>query len=128
MQKVIDFMGDDSVWDTMVPGIIIKTYPPLRKTSYPVAYYLNSHWTCRKPNETTIFDPWDHYQKPDTHRFCQTFAMMYLLDALPPPNGNYKSYDMAALKFIKLVLDKLPSNHPGFLIDSKRTLKNVLKG
>lgn len=38
------------------------------------------------------------------------FAMMYLLDALPPPTGNYKSYDKDAKKFINSVM-----KHPSLL-------------
>ena len=121
MQKVIDFMGDESVWKTMVPGIVIQRRPPGRHVSnYPTAYFVNDHWTCRKANETVVFDPYDHYQKKGTHGFCQTFAMMYLLDQLPEPGCDYNK---AALEFVYTVNKFLPRDHPTFIChDSKSVI------
>lgn len=98
-------MGDEDVWKLMIPNVVIK-YKKTRNTStnYPTAFFIDEHWTSRKANDTKIFNSYDHYQKPNTHKFCQTFAMMHLLDALPPPTGNYKSYDKEATKFIAYVL------------------------
>lgn len=122
LQKVIDFMGDESVWTTMVPDVVIRRRMSRHVQPYPTAYFVDSHWTSRKANSSVVFDPYDHYQKPGTHRFCQTFALMYLLDALPPPVHDYKTYDMYARRFIKKVLECLPSDHPAFSWDSKKKL------
>jgi len=114
MQEVIDFMGDENVWKFKIPNIVIKYRKTRHSSKYPTAFFIDSHWTARKPYESKIFNSYDHYQKPGTHRFCQTFAMMHLLDVLPPPTGNYKSYDRDAKKFINLVLKMLPKDHSAF--------------
>ncbi len=129
MQKIIDFMGDDSVWATMVPGVVIQRRSPSRHAPQrPTAYFVDSHWKARKAGDTNVFDPWDHYQKPGTHKFCQTFAMMYLLDVLPTPVYDYKMYDICARKFIRSVLENLPDNHPAFMWDSRKTLSKTSIG
>ena len=118
-QKLIDFMGDSAVWETMVPGVEIRYRPALRHVpTRPTAYFVDSHWTARKAGDTADFNPWDHYQEPNTHGFCQTFSMMYLLDSLPISNYNSEAFQFA----IKIVND-LPEDHPGFLIDPKHVLK-----
>ena len=124
LQKVVDFMGDESVWKTMVPDVIIQRRSPSRHVSkYPTAYFVNDHWTCRKANETYVFDPYDHYQEEGTHGFCQTFSMMYLLDQLPEPTGDYTSYNKAAIEFIYSVNKSLPADHPTFRChDSKSVI------
>lgn len=124
MQKVIDFMGDDSVWATMVPGVEIRRRLTQRAAPVPTAYFIDSHWTARRAGETVRFDPYDQYQKPGTHRFCQTFAMMYLLGVLPPPR-SYSENDARALAFIRSVIEKLPADHPGFQ-DSKEVLTRLV--
>ena len=126
MQRLIDFMGDESVWKTMVPGVVIRRRFSRHAQSYPTAYFVDSHWTSRKANSSELFDPYDHYQKPGTHKFCQTFAMMHLLGALPPPVYDYKTYDMYARQFIKKVLDRLPNDHPVFSWDSQRNVRTSL--
>ena len=128
LQTLIDFMGDDSVWRTMVPGVIIKrrrSMRPYTPTS-PVAYFIDNHWTARKGYGDDTFDPYTHYQKSGTHKFCQTFAMMHLLDALPPPVSGHAEYDRCALNFIKSAVESLPADHPGFLVDSKDKLKFII--
>jgi len=124
LQVLIDFMGDESVWRTMVPGVIIKRRHDLRPyiPTSPVAYFVDSHWRSRKAYSDQLFDSYAHYQKPGTHRFCQTFAMMHLLDQLPPPVSTYMEYDRCALNFIRSVIDHLPCDHPGFDVDSKERL------
>lgn len=120
MQKVVDFMGDESVWKTMVPGVIIKRRPPDRHVSkYPTAYFVNDHWTCRKANETDIFNSYDHYQEKGTHGFCQTFAMMYLLDRLPEPGSDYNK---EALEFIYSVNKFLPMDHPTYIWHDSKSI------
>ena len=124
LQSLIDFMGDEFVWRTMVPGVVIKRRRALRPyiPTSPVAYFVDDHWTARKAYEAETFDSYAHYQKPGTHRFCQAFAMMHLLDKLPPPVSSHAEYDNFALEFIRSVIDSLPVNHPGFLVDSKEFL------
>lgn len=121
MQSTIDFMGDESVWYSMVPGVVIRRrvggrYPP----RWPTAYFIDSHWTAQKAGDPNRFDPYDHCQKPGTHKFCQTFSMMYLLDQLPVLS-TYKEYDVSALRFIRGVIERLPESHPGFNYDLKKS-------
>jgi len=119
-------MGDEHVWKTMVPGVVIKRRRTYNVSTNPVAYFVDSHWTARKAHGNELFDPYAHYQKPGTHKFCQTFAMMYLLDKLPPHVSNHKEYDMCARKFIKSVIESLPDDHIGFSVDSKKKLLHLL--
>lgn len=126
MQRLIDFMGDESVWKTMVPGVVIRRRFSRHVQSHATAYFIESHWTSRKANSSELFNPYDHYQKPGTHKFCQTFAMMHLLGVLPPPVHDYKTYDMYARQFIKKVLDRLPNDHPAFSCDSQRKVRTSL--
>ena len=124
LQRIIDFMGDESVWKSIIPDVVIQRRPPGRNVSkYHTAYFVNDHWTCRKAKETDVFDPYDHYQEKGTHGFCQTFAMMYLLDKLPEPDGDYTSYNKAAVEFIYTVNKFLPRDHPTFIChDSKSVI------
>jgi len=126
MQSVIDFMGDESVWASMVPGIVIRRRPCGRHLPRcPTAYFIDSHWTSQKAVDPHKFDPYDHYQKPGTHKFCQTFSMMHLLDVLPTREAQpmYRKYDASALQFIQMVIEKLPENHPGFMYSDRDSLK-----
>ena len=122
MQHVIDFMGDETVWKFMIPDVCIKYRRTRVPSNYPTAFFVDSHWTARKPYESRIFNSYDHYQKRYTHRFCQTFAMMYLLDALPPPTATHKEYNKSAKIFIKKVIKSLPAEHPAFSYCSKEKL------
>lgn len=131
LQPLIVFMGDHSLWQTMVTDVVIKRSHELRPyvPTRPVAYFVDSHWTARKARGTELFDLWAHYQKPGTHRFCQTFAMMYLLDELPPSTiSDHDCYERFALNFIRSVIDRLPADHPSFRVDSKETLNLCLRG
>jgi len=121
LSPLIDFMGDEDVWLSVIPGVQVlgaqgrASSRKLPITSYPVAVFSGAHWTTRKPNEATFFDPYKEYQIPGTNQFCQTFAMMYLADALPPPEQknnwkkNYK-YSKDALEFIKTVISGFDKN------------------
>ena len=121
MQSIIDFMGDESVWQSIVPGVVIRRRPCGRHLPLcPTAYFIDSHWTAQKAGDPNRFDPYDHCQKPGTHKFCQTFSMMYLLDELPA-HGTYREYDAAAFQFIRGVIERLPENHPGFNYDLKKS-------
>ena len=122
MQKLIDFMGDESVWKTMVPGVVIRYRNSRHVQPYPTAYFVDSHWTSRKANSSELFDPYDHYQERGTHGFCQTFAMMHLLDKLPAEGTNY---DAEALEFARAVIRRLPKEHMAFKWDSKQTLLRI---
>jgi hypothetical protein len=114
-------MGDESVWQSLVPGVVIRRRPRGRHLpDCPTAYFIDSHWTAQKAGDAHIFDPYDHYQKPGTHKFCQTFSMMYLLDRLPEPKWNYAVYDRCAAAFIREVIERLPESHPGFMYDLKK--------
>lgn len=127
MQKVIDFMGDESVWKTLVPLATIRRRPPTRHVpTVPTAYFVDSHWRAQKAGFKEIFDPWDHYQRKGTHGFCQTFCMMYLMDKLPEPNFDHKMYDASAREFIFKILRGLPDSHPSFTWDSRIKLMRVL--
>lgn len=127
MQDLIDFMGDENVWKFMIPNIVIKYRKTRCPSKYPTAFFIDSHWTSRKPYESTIFNSYDHYQKVGTHRFCQTFSMMHLLGVLPPPTGDYKSYDQEAKKFINLVLHMLPKDHSAFSYCSFSNLSTYVR-
>ena len=131
LQSIIDFMGDESVWSSIVPNVVIRRRPggrhlPLR----PTAYFIDSHWTAQKAGDPYRFDPYDHYQKPGTHKFCQTFSMMYLLDELPVHEAKpmYDEYDARALRFIQRVIDGLPESHPGFMYDLKKCVLDTSSG
>jgi hypothetical protein len=126
MQKIIDFMGDESVWKTMIPDVRIYRRQRTRHVPLgPVAYFIDSHWTAS--NGKKLFNPYDHYQRPNTHKFCQTFCMMHLLNELPEPNYTYSYYDKCAREFIRRVITLLPDTHQAFNPDSKSTLVRILK-
>jgi hypothetical protein len=120
MQKIIDFMGDESVWKTMVPDVTIRRRPRTRHVPQGhVAYFVDSHWTA--PG----FDPYDRYQRPGTHKFCQTFVMMHFLGLLPEPS-TYLVHDAYAMEFILKVIESLPDDHPGFLNEKSSLLSELL--
>ena len=128
MQSIIDFMGDETVWKSMVPGVVIRRRPGGRHPPRcPTAYFIDSHWTAQKAGDAYRFDPYEHCQKPGTHKFCQTFSMMYLLDRLPA-RGTYREYDAAALRFIRGVIECLPESHPGFMYDLKKSVLDTSSG
>ena len=117
-------MGDESVWKTMVPGVKIRWRARTRHIPCGhVAYFVDSHWTASKDGE--VFDPYDRYQRPGTHKFCQTFAMMYLLGLLPEPS-SYLVHDAYAMEFILKVIESLPDDHPGFLTEKSSLLSELL--
>jgi hypothetical protein len=121
-------MGDESVWSSMVPGVVIRRRPCGRHLPrHPTAYFIDSHWTSQKADDPYKFDPYDHYQKPGTHKFCQTFSMMHLLDELPTreTKSRYQKYDSSARRFIQMVIEKLPENHPGFMYSERASLRRV---
>lgn len=121
---LIDFMGDEDVWISMIPKVQVQgaqgraSSRKLPITPYPIAVFSGAHWTSRKANESLFFDPYDHYQIKGTNQFCQTFAMMFLADALPLPlpDGWERNYEYArnALQFIKNVISFLDPKNDAF--------------
>ena len=110
LTPLMEFMGDPQIWDICF-GITIKTRGSSRsKTSSnynkPDAVYSGSHWRSRRINQDKFFDPYDKFQAYGTNQFCQTFAMMNLLDELPKiytnedPWTKYYRYTNLAIKFI----------------------------
>jgi hypothetical protein len=120
LQPIIDLMGDNAVWKNLIADVECFGCDGGRASSrnmklptdHSIAIFSGSHWTSRKSGETEMFDPYDEYQIHGTNQFCQTYAMMYLMDALPPviPSegadniGKYYEYTRAALEFIRDVV------------------------
>jgi len=134
LQIIIDFMGDEDVWMYMFPknelygigGRASVRNVNLSKNS--TAVFSGSHWRSRKPNDTIWFDPYDEYQIYGTNQFCQTFAMMYLLNKLPNQDyGNnfkkYYTYTNEALLFISDIITNAPFSTKAEL----KAIKNCLK-
>lgn len=102
MQTIIDFMGEEDVWTALVPGVKVCWGEPVESDG-SIGLFTGDHWLARKAGHTEFFDPYDRYQKPGTHQFCQTYCIMYLLDILPEP-GDYRESTLAALEFITSIL------------------------
>ena len=89
MQSTIDFMGDESVWYSMVPGVVIRRRPGgSHLPRWPTAYFIDSHWTAQKAGDAHVFDPYDYCQKPGTHKFCQTFCICWTSCRLTERTGS----------------------------------------
>lgn len=106
-EPLTEFMGDRTLWEAL--GIPVTMTDTTTCDDGDVAYFSGSHWTSRKAGtkEEEVFDPYDEYQVPGTHQFCQTFCMMHLWNRLPAKitqNGRawlkYYAYTMEALEFI----------------------------
>jgi hypothetical protein len=131
LQIIMDFMGDEDVWKYMIPNIELygiggrASYRNLdSSTKKSTAIFSGSHWKSRKPDDTIWFDPYDAYQVYGTNQFCQTFAMMYLLNKLPPVEHHeddkennlknnfkkYYKYTHEALLFIYDTITHVPFN------------------
>jgi hypothetical protein len=142
LQIIMDFMGDEDVWKYMIPDIELygvggrSSYRNLGPTKNSSAVFSGSHWKSRKPNDTIWFDPYDVYQVYGTNQFCQTFAMMYLLNKLPQvqheddKENNFKNnfkkyykYTHEALLFICNTITNAPFNTEVEL----KAIKNCLK-
>ena len=100
LQIIIDFMGVSELWEILIPNIDLRTEG--RNSSNipisikPVAIYSGSHWTSRKAGDSYWFDPYKEYQINGSNQFCQTYSLMYLLNALPSP---ITEYDISFMKF-----------------------------
>ena len=118
LQPVTEFMGDSSVWEFLIPDIVLKegSSRGIPYNGRPTAVFSGAHWTSRRPNDTKFFDPYSKYQIFGTNQFCQTYALMYLMDILPDSRSTdfrkYYDYTRAAIEFIKTVIVSIPpSNH-----------------
>jgi len=116
---IVDLMGENVIWEFMVPNIELRTENKhattrkIQKTEHPVAVYSAGHWRSRKAGEDKFFDPYDEYQILGTNQFCQTYSLMHLLDKLPEPIpsepndiSKYYHYTKCAIEFIMDVFTK----------------------
>ena len=142
-------MGEKDIWEFMIPDIDGRGWEGSRASSRkiplssrPVTVFSGAHWTSRKAGESVFFDPYDEYQISGTNQFCQTFALMYLLDKLPEPIvsadpadiSKYYHYTRAAIEFIVEVFEQFPFtgettedqryNRSYYLNRAKNCLKN----
>lgn len=126
LQPLIDLMGESKIWKSTVgPDVelygVDKNDPKRSRRNIPMsenpqAYFGRvdsvGHWYSRKPNHKEWFDPYTTYQFIGTNQFCQTFALMNLIDALPnivektSQLSSYYVYTKQALYFIKHVIEK----------------------
>lgn len=108
------WMGTSGVWKCMIPdindniGSITFSPNPIIAEDINRGFFSGHHWTSIKKNDTIEFDPYNEYQIHGTNQFCQTYAMMHLLDRLPQKrhlNGisKYYEYTRLAIEFIKEV-------------------------
>lgn len=111
-QPILDFMGDDVVWEHfgMHPLKSRKT-PDSSKDEVMFIGRESGHWYSHRKGERTWFDSYESgYQPPGTNQFCQTFALLHVLGKLPkkhpgPPSmDDYYRYTKHALKFIGTVV------------------------
>ena len=123
LMPIIEFMGDQDVWEAVIPNITIIGLGPRRGRSecsvirdYPRAHFSGTHWTSCKANEEKWFDPYDHYQVLGTNQFCQTFSMLYLDEKYKLPNKltdrsstwtRYYTYSSDALRYIEDVIKRV---------------------
>ena len=135
---IIDFMGDSDVWKFVIPDVKLYGHDGMRTSTrnkkvdnYSVAIFTGAHWNSRKANQIKWFEPYDEYQISGTNQFCQTFAMMHLIDKLPPPIkssnklsiSKYYVYTQAALEFINGVM----STYDKTTEKEKKAIKECMK-
>lgn len=117
LQIIIDFMGVSELWEILIPNIDLRTEgrnsSNIPISNRPVAIYSGSHWTSRKAGDSYWFDPYKEYQINGSNQFCQTYSLMYLLNALPSPITEdeisfmkFYEYTDKAINFIKIIMDK----------------------
>jgi hypothetical protein len=122
LNLIIDFMGNYAVWEFMLNDNvdIYKSKPPrkstLKKSGRHQAYFTGHHWLSVVKNTNDVFDPYKKYQIFGTNQFCQTYALMNLMNKLPgqlmqickpyPDNSfrKYYYYTKCALDFIVEVI------------------------
>ena len=115
---LMDFMGSNTIWNAMVKDIQLyddgsKSIRNMGISDKPIAVYTRGHWYSRKANndKTQSFDSYSANLQPNgSNQFCQTYAMMYLLDRIKPEkNISFESFyanTKKALDFIKEVITK----------------------
>ena len=124
INNVINFMGNYAVWKLMLDNEIIfnETKPPrgsnIKVSKKHQAYYTGHHWLSVFKGTQILFDPYEEYQIEGTNQFCQTYALMNLLNKLPRQENQicktykddafekYYYYTKCALKFILEVAKK----------------------
>lgn len=121
LQPIIDFMGYESIINEIVPsGTIVKIPGVPTKdlaTRHPNSNILvfkgstSGHWYSKRPDQKKYFDPYDTYQILGTNQFCQTFAIMNILNKLPTKSDHagfkkYYDYTLAAIKFIETYVNR----------------------
>lgn len=131
LSTIMEFMGNPNVWSVIIPNIEIRggesekieykrasSRIEIPITNHPIAIYSGSHWRSRKANSDVWFDPYDEYQPNDTNQFCQTFAMMYLIENALPDKINdpfcftkFYGYTKAALYFIRNIIYNFDFNY-----------------
>jgi len=111
---ISDFMGLKELWEIMVPNVDVRIdnnrIRNIPISNRPVAVFAGNHWTSRRANEMRDFNPYDKYQIFGSNQFCQTYAMMYLLNEVDLPSNiekkanvsfnSYYEYTKKALNFI----------------------------
>jgi hypothetical protein len=129
-----DFMGSrdaDSPWkylpDTVVQGVASMSSLKKIPSNHNIAVFISrrirqgdasGHWLSRRKGDKLFFDPYDEYQIKGTNQFCQTFAMMNILDRLPSPHKSpswfrYYDYTYNAVLFIESMLNNCrPNKNP----------------
>ena len=116
LQPIIDLIGDEDIWKCIIPNVELHgldkriSIKHIKVSNNPQGYYSQQHWYSRKPDEEEWFDSYDNYQVQGTNQFCQTFALLNLLDLLPETQNNdwlkYYDYTKYALDFIETVIKK----------------------
>lgn len=81
-----------------------------RNDNQNTARYSGKHWYSLKAGEEKEFDPYKDYQIHGTNQFCQTYALMYVLDKLPDKEPNYgtdkyKKYYIYSKKALEFILN-----------------------
>lgn len=143
--EVINFMGNYAVWKFMLDDKIIFQKTPPRSSNIKVsethrAYYTGHHWLSIAKGTQVLFDPYEKYQIKGTNQFCQTYALMNLLDRLPGQDNQickiykddtfekYYYYTKCALKFILEVARKAEKNQLKLYDEgNERYLKEIVQ-
>lgn len=145
---LVDFMGDRGLWAALrlyVPDTNVRSAKSVLArapiANYHRAMFSGAHWVSRRAGATEVFDPYDNVQFYGTNQFCQTFAMMHLLqpEMLTRNNGNanlndpwlkYYAYTKRALTFIERILEMCQSRSdlkklPTFTEHQDTTIENL---
>lgn len=128
---LMDFMGNKILWEYLHINTIGQDGIKRSDRNVPInnvntAVFSGAHWTSRKANDSVWVDPYKEYQIPDSNQFCQTYAMMYLLDKLPEKIVDkdkkftkYYEYTHHALDFIKDIIDTHIDTFYDYAIEKK---------